>query len=133
MGLDHSLVGEPSESQERSWDSKDALLYAVGVGAGLGDPLQGLEIIDRWLGERLAREPDRPGGLRVIYIERQTGPFSRAVGEVIVRHLRTAEPGLRADLARRYRVEPSGVPHGYIAEICAPQLLADAGAEIDWR
>jgi acyl dehydratase len=36
-------VGVPSEPQERSWDSKDALLYAVGVGAGLGDPLQELE------------------------------------------------------------------------------------------
>ena len=43
MGLDHSLVGVPSEPQLRSWDSKDALLYAVGVGAGLGDPLQELE------------------------------------------------------------------------------------------
>src|ERR1700759_46117 len=43
MSLDHSLVGVPSEPQERSWDSKDALLYAVGVGAGLGDPLQELE------------------------------------------------------------------------------------------
>ena len=43
MGLDHSLVGEPGEPQERSWDSTDALLYAVGVGAGLGDPLQELE------------------------------------------------------------------------------------------
>src|SRR5256886_1700103 len=43
MGLDHSLVGVPSEPQERSWDSKDALLYAVGVGAGLGDQLQELE------------------------------------------------------------------------------------------
>src|ERR1700755_692389 len=43
MGLDHTLVGIPSEPQERSWDSKDALLYAVGVGAGLGDPLQELE------------------------------------------------------------------------------------------
>jgi hypothetical protein len=99
----------------------------------LGDPLQGLEIIDRWLGERLAGEPERPGALRVIYIERQTGPFSRAVGELAAGHLRTAEPGLTANLARRYRVEHSGVPHGYIAEICAPQLLADSGAEIDWR
>jgi hypothetical protein len=99
----------------------------------LGDPMQGLEIIDRWLGERLARELGQPGGLRVIYIERQTGPFSRALGELTARHLRTAEPGLRADLARRYRVEPSGVPHGYIAQIVAPQLLADASAEIDWR
>jgi acyl dehydratase len=43
MALDHSLVGVPSEPQLRSWDSKDALLYAVGVGAGLGDPLQELE------------------------------------------------------------------------------------------
>ena len=43
MGLDHSLVGVPSEPQVRSWDSKDALLYAIGVGAGLGDPLQELE------------------------------------------------------------------------------------------
>ena len=99
----------------------------------LGDPMQGLEIIDRWLGERLAGEPELPGALRIIYIERQTGPFSRAVGERVAGHLRSAEPGLRVDLARRYRVEPSGVPHGYIAEICAPQLLADAGAEIDWR
>jgi acyl dehydratase len=43
MGLDHSVVGVPSEPQRRSWDSKDALLYAVGVGAGLGDPLAELE------------------------------------------------------------------------------------------
>ena len=27
-----------------------------------GDPLQGIEVIDAWLGERLAREPERPGG-----------------------------------------------------------------------
>ncbi len=43
MPLDHSLVGVPTEPQERSWTSKDALLYAVGVGAGLGDPLAELE------------------------------------------------------------------------------------------
>jgi acyl dehydratase len=42
MGLDHSLIGVPGEPQLRSWDSKDALLYAIGVGAGLGDPLQEL-------------------------------------------------------------------------------------------
>jgi acyl dehydratase len=38
VALDHSLVGVPGQPQERSWTSKDALLYAVGVGAGLGDP-----------------------------------------------------------------------------------------------
>ena len=43
MGLDHGVVGLPSEPQRRSWDSKDSLLYAVGVGAGLGDPLAELE------------------------------------------------------------------------------------------
>jgi acyl dehydratase len=43
MSLDLSLVGVASEPLERSWDSSDALLYAVGVGAGLGDPLQELE------------------------------------------------------------------------------------------
>jgi len=43
MSLDHSLVGVPGQPQERSWTSADALLYAVGVGAGLGDPLQELE------------------------------------------------------------------------------------------
>jgi acyl dehydratase len=43
MALDHSLVGEPGEPRERSWTSTDALLYAIGVGAGLGDPLRELE------------------------------------------------------------------------------------------
>lgn len=42
MGLDRSVVGVPGEPQLRSWDGTDALLYAVGVGAGLGDPLQEL-------------------------------------------------------------------------------------------
>jgi hypothetical protein len=99
----------------------------------LGDPMQGVEIVEHWLGERLTKEPGPQGALRVIYIERQTGPFSRAIGELIAEHLRTAEPGRAADLARRYRVEPSGVPHGYIALIAGPQLLADSRAEIDWR
>ena len=43
MALDHNVIGVPGEPQERSWTSKDALLYAVGVGAGLGDPLSELE------------------------------------------------------------------------------------------
>ena len=43
MALDHSVIGVPGEPQERSWTSKDSLLYAVGVGAGLGDPLNELE------------------------------------------------------------------------------------------
>jgi acyl dehydratase len=41
--LNHSLVGVPGEPHDRSWTSTDALLYAIGVGAGLGDPLQDLQ------------------------------------------------------------------------------------------
>jgi hypothetical protein len=97
-----------------------------------GDPLQGIETVDRWLGERFAQEPNRPGALRVVYIERQTGPFSRAVAALIERHIAAAAPGLEPILAQRYRVERSHVPHGYVAAVCGPQLLADAGADIDW-
>jgi acyl dehydratase len=43
MPLNHSLVGIPGEPHERSWTSTDALLYAIGVGAGLGDPLHELQ------------------------------------------------------------------------------------------
>lgn len=43
MPLDHSLIGVESEPAERSWDGTDAILYALGVGAGLGDPLQELQ------------------------------------------------------------------------------------------
>ena len=38
MGLNLDAVGTISEPFERSWDSKDALLYALGVGAGALDP-----------------------------------------------------------------------------------------------
>ncbi|MBV9586340.1 MAG: hypothetical protein JO213_15810 [Alphaproteobacteria bacterium] len=98
----------------------------------LGDPLQGLKVIDRWLGERLAREAGRPGALRVVYIERQTGPFSRAIGELITRHLEAAAPILARERARRYRAELSGVPHAYVAAVCGPELLADPAADFDW-
>jgi acyl dehydratase len=43
MPLNHSLVGVQGEPTERSWTSKDALLYAIGVGAGLGNPLEELQ------------------------------------------------------------------------------------------
>jgi acyl dehydratase len=43
MALDLSVVGVVSEPTPRSWTSADALLYAVGVGAGAQDPLAELE------------------------------------------------------------------------------------------
>ena len=38
MALNPDAVGSTSEPVERSWTSKDALLYALGVGAGSLDP-----------------------------------------------------------------------------------------------
>jgi hypothetical protein len=97
-----------------------------------GNPMGGLEVVDQWLGARLEQEPQREGALRVIFIEQQTGPFSRAVGELITRHLATAGPAFAEDLSRRYRVEASGVQHSQIARRCLPELLAAPGAQLDW-
>jgi len=97
-----------------------------------GNPMQGLETIDRWLDERLQREPEREGALRVIYIEQQTGPFSRKVAELISDHLADIEPALAERLRRRYRVEVSLVQHSQIARRCLPELLVTSGAEFDW-
>lgn len=97
-----------------------------------GDPLGGLEVIDRWLGNRLQREPVREGALRVIYIEEQTGPFSRKVAELIGRHLASLEPARAASLSRRYRVEASGVQHSQVARRCMPELLTAPDALFNW-
>lgn len=43
MPLDLDAVGSTSESTEASWTSTDALLYALGVGAGQEDALRELE------------------------------------------------------------------------------------------
>jgi hypothetical protein len=96
------------------------------------EPLRGIEVVDRWLSDRLAAEPGREGALRVVYFERQTGEFSRAVGRRIAARLADLDPALAEPLARRYKIEVSGVPHGRIAERCLPELLARPDAEFDW-
>jgi hypothetical protein len=97
-----------------------------------GDPLQGVETIDQWLSERLASEPERAGALRVLYIEQQTGPFSRAVAARIARRLAEVEPRLAEALQRRYRVEVSLVQHSQIARRCLPELLTRSDTDFDW-
>ena len=97
-----------------------------------GDPMRGLETVEQWLGERIAAEPARQGALRIVYIDQQTGAFSRKVGELIAIHLAAAEPTVAATLLRRYRVERSLVQHARIAERCGPDLLAAADIEFDW-
>jgi hypothetical protein len=98
----------------------------------LGDPMRDLKALDHWLGRRVAAEPERPGALRIVYIERQTGAISRAAAALIAAHLASADPALAAILSRRYRVERSGVTHGYVASVCGPELLAAPEAELDW-
>ena len=98
----------------------------------LGDPLQGIEIVDRWLGERFAAEPERPGALRIAFIESQTGPFSRAVAGLVTARIDATDPALRPALIRRYRVEASGVQHSQVARIAFPELLADPAVDIPW-
>jgi acyl dehydratase len=43
MAVDLSYVGKSGLETEKSWTSKDALLYALAVGAGAGDPSKELE------------------------------------------------------------------------------------------
>jgi len=98
----------------------------------LGADGRDLKAIEQWLADRLAAEPERPGALRIVYIERETGPLSSDVAALLSKQLVRLDPALATDLARRYRVERSSVPHFYIAAICLPQLLADSGVEFDW-
>lgn len=44
MALIHDQIGVRSPGTTRAWDSKDSLLYALGVGAGSGDPSRELEL-----------------------------------------------------------------------------------------
>jgi hypothetical protein len=98
----------------------------------LGEKGRDLAVIEGWVAARLAAEAERPGALRVVYVERETGPMSRDLAAIIAKQLAAADPALAAGLARRYRVERSGVPHAYVAAICLPQLLAQSGVEFDW-
>ena len=97
-----------------------------------GDPFAGLDVIDRWLRERLAREPARAGALRVLYIEAETGPFSRRVAELIGRRLAAAPSALLPALRRRYRVERAPLQHARIPQRCSAELLARADCDFDW-
>lgn len=44
MGLDINAVGRTAGPSEVSWDSRDAMLYALGVGAGQADPFDELNL-----------------------------------------------------------------------------------------
>jgi hypothetical protein len=132
----HSGGGMPAvdaiAAAQRPLDELYVFDGLYGRNPATGDTMQGIETIDRWLGERLAREPARAGALRIIYIEQQTGPFSRAVAALIACHLAEIEPRLAEALLRRYRVEVSPVQHSRIARRCLPELLTRSDTDFDW-
>ncbi len=122
------IIGEASQPPDQFYVFDG--LY--GRDPASGDPLRGLEVIDRWLDDRLRKEPECEGALRVVYIEQQTGAFSRKVAELIARRLAGADPAWAATLASRYRVEVSGIQHSQIARRCMPELLSSAEAQFNW-
>ena len=132
----HSGGGMPAVDVIAGAQAQPDELYVFdglyGRDPSLGDPFAGIETVDRWLAARFANEPARPGALRVPFIESQTGPFSREVAKRVALHLESADPARRPALARRYRVEASGVQHSQVARVAFPELLADPGVEIDW-
>ena len=83
MPIDPGAVGAQSEPFERSWSSTDCLLYAVGVGAGAGDPTQELEYTtENSLGVEQRVLPTFPvvlgiDALRGVYPK--IGPFDHAM------------------------------------------------------
>jgi pimeloyl-ACP methyl ester carboxylesterase len=132
----HSGGGMPAIDIIASAQAQPEELYVFdglyGRDPAEGDPLAGIEIVDRWLAERFAAEPARLGALRVPFIAIQTGPFSREVGKLIAAHIEKADPALRPALTARYRVEASGVQHSQVARIAFPELLADPAIDIPW-
>jgi acyl dehydratase len=80
LALDRTVIGVPSEPQERSWTSTDALLYAVGVGAGLGDPLAELEFTtENSEGVRQQALPTYAVLIAQVRSGRSLGSFDRAL------------------------------------------------------
>ncbi|WP_375001525.1 MaoC/PaaZ C-terminal domain-containing protein [Aeromicrobium sp. CTD01-1L150] len=55
MSLDHDVVGVRSDPVEKSWDGNDAILYALGLGAGHDNPLEDLAYTTEH------GDPDSPG------------------------------------------------------------------------
>ena len=69
-----------------------------------GDPMRGLETIDRWLGERGAQEPEREGALAGDLYRAADGPFFAQSGRID----RSAPGGRRAGSGWRVGAALSG-------------------------
>ncbi len=74
MPINPDAVGSRSEPVRRAWTSKDALLYALGVGAGAADPLDELELTT----ENTSGKPQRVLPTMAVVL----GPMGGAFGSV---------------------------------------------------
>jgi hypothetical protein len=127
MTLVHTSVGLLGEVAERSWNATDALLYALGVGAGLGHPARELKFTteDGVGGEQrvlptfgviLASRRSNDLGIGVV---RQRVERPR-VGQVVRQH-----PDRRLDMAA-YATAHDGL--GRCRTLCRRSTPAPAGA-----
>src|SRR5262249_40812120 len=128
MGLDHSLVGVPGEPQLRSWDSKDALLYAVGVGAGLGDPLQELEFTtENCEGSEQKALPSFAVLVAQTRAGRSLGDFNRALLVHAEQHFELHRPLPVAGTVRTTATVTGIYDKGSGALVVTENVAADAG------
>ena len=74
MPINPDAVGAKSEPARRSWTSKDALIYALGVGAGAVDPLAELEFTS----ENTGGQPQRALPTIAVVL----GPIGSAFGSI---------------------------------------------------
>lgn len=90
MPLRMEAIGETLDMGIRRWDSKDALLYALGIGAGARDPLDELE----YTTENSDGHPQQvyPSFVSVLSVNPRKSLISR-LGEVDLRTLVHAEQG----------------------------------------
>ncbi|HJR25576.1 MAG TPA: MaoC/PaaZ C-terminal domain-containing protein [Acidimicrobiales bacterium] len=74
MPINPDAVGTKSDPVRRRWDSKDALIYALGVGAGAADPLDELEFTT----ENTSDKPQRALPTIAVVI----GPLGLGMGNI---------------------------------------------------
>ena len=76
MPINPDAVGTKSEPARRKWSSKDALIYALGVGAGATDPLDELQFTTENTSDTLQRVRTCGGGMRELACQARAGAGS---------------------------------------------------------
>jgi acyl dehydratase len=90
MPIDPDAVGATSAAVESSWTSADALLYALGVGAGGVDPAFELEFTT----ENSSDHPQRVLPTMATVVARPRGPEGASAGSEPLRQVGTFDPAM---------------------------------------